>query len=254
MPSGVCAWFALTIEVMGGFLRRYEAGDCERVWSELCALEPPSDAARLEEADAVVCLAMDRVRTNLELLHGRLQDLGFRFGLYPDGTAVPGFDQALYNDMGPQRRLVEKLEQTLGPLPLSLRCFGEIAGSVNFIGCHGQLNGMLDPLVVEFYEEQLDEYAQWKEDALENGEDEVEPFILPLSPDDLHKDNVSGASPCGMVVPATAVDAIWEPSGLLFMDYLRDVILRGGGFAGHREATPEARHLIGRLTQGLQPF
>ena len=239
---------------MGDFLRHYEAGDSESVWSELCALEIQGDPARMEEADAVVRLAMERVRANLELLHGRLQELGYRFGLYPDGTPVPGFDQALYNDMGPQRRLMEKFQEALGPLPLSLRLFGEMAGSVNFIGCHGQLNGMLDPLVVEFYEEQLDDYAQWKEEVQENGEDAMEPFRLPLSPDDLHKDNVSGASPCGMVVPAAAVDAIWEPSGLLFVDYLRDAILRGGGFAGYREATPEARCLIERLIRGLQPF
>ena len=239
---------------MQNWLKRYEAGECREVWAELRVLEVPIGHAELAEADAVVCLTMQRVRANLELLNRRLLELGYEFGYYPDRNPVPGYAAPLHGQANAQNELMKQFQQELGTLPMSLLRFGNIVGSVNFIGFHTCLNGMLDPLVVEFYEEQLDEYAQWKENLLENGEEDLEAFLLPLSPDDLHKDNVSGASPCGMTVPAEGVDGIWEPSGLYFVDYLRELILQGAGFAGYKEATPEARRLIGRLAEGLQPF
>ena len=86
------------------------------------------------------------------------------------------------------------------------------------------------------------EYEDWQND---DQQDEAEPFLLDLSPDGYHKDNISGGEPYGVFAEST-----WKPtwqyfewSGAVsprtalvdppdFLSYLRTTVLECAGFPG----------------------
>jgi len=136
------------------------------------------------------------------------------------------------------------VETSIGPLPLSIRAFYEIVGSVDLIGRHPSLapqpgSVAPDPLMVIG----LDEAASDEEEG-----------ALILAPDDLHKSDISGGDPCEIAAPDAAADArvLNQRHDLLFVDYLR-LCFRFGGFPGYEgpiEIPPE----IDRLRSGLIEF
>jgi hypothetical protein len=87
-----------------------------------------------------------------------------------------------------------------------------------------------------------DEYEDWQND---DERDVTEPFLLDLSPDGYHKDNLSGGESYGMFAES-AWKPIWqyfEWSGAVkpvtaladppdFLSYLRTTVLEGAGFPG----------------------
>jgi hypothetical protein len=124
------------------FLERYEHGEHVAVWNDLLALgddvaQPPLYADALAVAQAT----MRRVRHNLEVLIPRLRRLNYAFGgrffaaMTPDEEAEARRQAPFLALPGPQTpvRLAE-LEAVVGPLPLSLRAFYEVVGSVNLVG------------------------------------------------------------------------------------------------------------------------
>jgi hypothetical protein len=120
------------------YLERYVAGKHEQVWAELQAL---GAAVREEplyaDALAVARATMRRVRHNIEVLIPRLEGLGYEFGYgwaeggnFPSGLAWP-----LFTPPAPDiTTTIAELERRVGTLPLSLRAFYEVVGSVNFVG------------------------------------------------------------------------------------------------------------------------
>jgi hypothetical protein len=84
------------------------------------------------------------------------------------------------------------------------------------------------------------DYAEWKDDE---GQEKAENFLLSLSPDGYHKDNISGGAPYG-IFTESSWKPIWrnfEWSGMAhpvsaledppdFLSYLRTVILECAGF------------------------
>lgn len=116
-------------------------------------------------------------------------------------------------------------------LPLSLRAFYEVVGSVDFIGSHSTLaprGGSIspDPLVVFSSEDALADAEQW-DDGEEGGH-------VVVAPDDLHKANVSGGEPYEIAVPDERADAelLNERHEVYFVEYLR-LAFRFGGFPGY---------------------
>ena len=218
-------------------LDRYLAGEHEAVWRGLLALgaavrEDPHAA----DALAVAYETMGRVEANVRIVSERLVRFGFTKSDGPLHT--------------PPARDVEKqirqLEEAAGTLPISLRAFYEIVGSVDWIGNHPDLSAArsplcTDPLVVIPIEKALDL-------ANENGES-----IL-IAPDALHKADTSGGDPYQIEVPNPAADGIllFEDHDLYFVDYLR-LVFKFGGFPGY-EGTEFPPPQLAGLSADLRSF
>lgn len=139
---------------------------------------------------------------------------------------------------------VRRIEKRVGTLPLSLRAFYEVVGSVDLLGSHASLTprgGSIspDPLVVWALDDAV---------AMADEGEEGEASRLVLAPDDLHKANVSGGEAYAIEVPDDRADGEFlnERHGLFFVDYLR-LAFRFGGFPGYegydRDVPPEVATL-----------
>jgi len=157
------------------------------------------------------------------------------------------------------KRNINVIETKTGlSIPNILVGFWKMVGGVSFIDlenyqhsdfweAHGirTKNGFADGLHVEICNDEwtsfvCDEYIYWKENFTPDGSDG---FILSLSPDGYHKDNISGGAPYGVSLEST-----WKPiwqnfewSGEMqpvtalasppdFLSYLRTTILECAGF------------------------
>ena len=117
---------------MASYLERYQKGEHEQVWQELTALGVKVYEEPLHtDAYAIATETMRRARHNIELLIGRLGELGYAFQ-FPDDIFVPTKAEFL-KDM-------ETFEQDLGLVPLSVRAWMEQVGRVNFMGTYPRLS------------------------------------------------------------------------------------------------------------------
>lgn len=222
------------------FYERYVDGQYEKVWAELLALGPAvRQDPHAADALAVAFETMRRVNENVVTVAARLDDLGYEFT--GDAHKPPGKKT---------RKLVDKLEKRLGALPLSLRAFYEVVGSVDWIGRHPALmrEGDIvapDPLVVFDVEDVLN---------LVDSEDNEAEGVIPIAPDDLHKADVSGGPPYEIAVPELAADGklLNERHALYFVEYLR-LVFRHGGFPGYSDMDGAPQELA-RLSKDLAPF
>jgi hypothetical protein len=222
-------------------LDRYFAGEHEAVWRDLLAL---GDAVREDphaaDALAVAYETMSRVEANVRTVSGRLVQFGFAKS---DGPlhAPPG--------RGVDTQIRE-LETVAGTLPISLRAFYEIVGSVDW---NGHLAGLLpstrpqvaDPFVVLPIEAAIETAGYFAEAK--------EKWIL-IAADGLMKANTSGGDPYQIEVPNSAADGIlrFECHRLHFVEYLR-LVFRFGGFPGY-EGIEYAPPQLAELRADLRPF
>jgi hypothetical protein len=146
---------------------------------------------------------------------------------------------------------IARLEKVAGALPLSLRVFYEVVGSVEWIGSHPTLapadsDICPDPLVVFPIEEVLEE--------IDEGLEEGEGFVT-IAPDDLHKADTSGGDPYQLAVPDLRADGelLNERHRLFFIDYLR-LCFRFGGFPGYEGIDRDIPAEIATLSEGLLQF
>lgn len=76
-----------------------------------------------------------------------------------------------------------------------------------------------------------------------------------IAPDELHKDNVSGGLPYGIVLPDAVADGLLLNSAnvIYFVEYLRQALDWGGfpGFATDSNAMPK---WLDRLSESVQRF
>jgi hypothetical protein len=238
---------------------RYAAGDHDAVWAELVAL---GDAVRRDphaaDALAVACETMRRVDLNVRTLVERLRTMGYRFGppvgaagrvlsLFRRHRARP---EKAHVPPGPDARATRlRIEKRTGPLPLSIRAFFEVVGSVDLTGQHPALapggDVAEDPLIVYGVSDAWEQV---------DGADEGETDEIIIAPDDLHKAGMSGGDPYAMAVPDPRADGelLNERHGLLFVPYLR-LCFRFGGFPGY-EGQIDRRAEIEGLSADLLRF
>lgn len=213
----------------------------QQIESALAMSPPVSDVSLRSPHVRKVMDMMEMVRatlrTQLDTAKNRPRDTSIRAHIPP------------HRNIAKQLR---QLEQRLGTLPLSLRAFYEVVGSVNFIGSHPSLSphgGSIspDPLVVFSAEDALAD-ADGREDDEEEGQ-------IVIAPDDLHKANVSGGEPYAVSVPDERADAelLNERHELLFVEYLR-LAFRFGGFPGYEGYDRDIPEEIEILRQGLVEF
>lgn len=245
---------------MTGLLERYAQGECREVWHELSECD---SADGLPGAAEVLDETMRRVRANLEVVVERLQALGYVFGSYPSGQPVPAYSVPLGEPASEElEACIGRIESAAGAVPTSLKAFWRGVGSVNLVGFKADWGEHLDPLVVDGANAAIPDLEDWLADAAaDRGA-----FLLPIAPDVLHKDDVSGGLPYGFELPCASIDGRLEHEWheTTFMDYLRCSILECGGFPGASPENPVAHHRLPisaalrshleSLRKGLVPF
>ena len=243
-----------------GWLERYRNGDRARVWLELRQLGAGVREEGLAAEAQAVCDEMAvRARQNTEVVIDRLAEQGYRFHSNDDEKTP--VDPLLHptEDASP---LVHWLEEHMGAVPMTVSSWLRLVGDVWLVGTHPawEDSAGADPLVIELAglrwpgalirDHYAEELAAWQETSA-NGEAADEGFILPVAPDRLHKNNVSGGAPYGFRLPDGCADALFVSDvAMPFVDYL-NWVFEQGGFPG--EANGQWR-LKQSLSQGLLPL
>jgi len=231
------------------YLERYLHGEYKQVWAELLKLGTIEDLEILKDAEAVATETMERVQINVERIIERLQNLNYEF-TYPSEIYFPPSPDI--------EQKIEELAKLAGPIPMSVRFFYKMIGSVNLTGKHKSFfpEDYPDPLVIEPFPYFLDyEFPEWKQEMESRPAKEREKFRMDMSPDYYHKANVSGGLPYAIELPNPAVDApfIEEWHKTTFIDYLRTTF-QWGGFPGLRKSTFPPKEFLAAMTDDLAPL
>lgn len=241
------------------WLGRYQSGESAAVWAEMRDLGPEIRSERLwRHASAVATETMIRVGKNIDTVVARLQALGYRFAEPTLVRRPPAPETAIR---------LNAFEARHGPMPLSLRAFYDVVGTVDLAQSTGQLihywpedrrkrateleiAGEYDPLVVEF----LKDPKNWPG---------VAGTAWFFACDEFHKANYSGGANYHVVLPDASAD--FQIFGMaddseFFVDYLR-FTFEGGGFRGPSDANEERAWkvlpklgLTKQLADGLLPI
>ncbi len=106
-----------------------------------------------------------------------------------------------------------------GPVPMTLLSWVRLLGDVWLVGTHPQwaAPGSGDPLVIEaegsryagepirgYFEDCHEQWREWAADDPAAGL-----FVLPLAPDRLIKENISGGPPYGVILPDACADGLF---------------------------------------------
>ena len=230
------------------WLERYEAGQHSAVWTEMLHQgDRINDSSELlTEAMAVVEETLARSVRNIERLIDGLPDLGYVFepGEGLEVRAAPTATDAA---------CLDSIESLVGPLPMALRAWLLNVGEVNLMGRHASWtpNGTHsenDPLVVQCPPAFI--FLEMEDWELERGTiHDRGPFRVSVSPDVLHKAQISGGPPYEMLVPNDSVDGLLlgQRSQTTFINHVRQCFA-GGGFAAWRDGPPsELVRLIASL-------
>lgn len=210
------------------YLQRYETGEHRQVWAELQALgEAIARDGTREDAWAVACRTMRRARVNVERIYERLVRQCYEFE-HPDRAWVPATPS--------DAEALREIESLVGPMPLSLRAWYEIVGSVWWTGNHPAWESFgpeTDALVITPVSHILNECRQWLEDRNERYGEYSQFFHVEISPDRLHKADISGGPPYAIACGTPCADGLVkeESRRLHFVPYLR-VCFKHGGFPG----------------------
>lgn len=232
---------------MRNWVERYIAGETETVWAEMMAFGPAIRMAEVYgEAMNVARETMRRVKVNAVTVRERLRDIGYKFQ-QSESVILPPKPDVL--------KRIEQIEIRIGPLPLSLRAFYEVVGSLDFrqswkqlVNWHrrqGHIDvpevlclGEADPIVVHPVEDILD--------ALPTPQKKL---YFCFAPDEFHKANYSGGENYHLNLPNPNADA--PVSGMYgveetFVQHLW-LCFRHGGFRGpHRERARRRCWMEGR--------
>lgn len=255
---------------MPSFSDRYLQGFYQQVYDELLQMsEQMLDASVYAEALLVMRAIMKRVRSNLELLVPRLHGVGYHFGkgfweqfqdLSAEEIEVIQQDIPIFKAPTPDApERVKLLEQLVGTLPLSLKCWYEEVGSANLVGAFPAFDARdfrgghgygLDPLFIYSVEMQIKMVTTYiKGGSWPPG------LPLSLSPDCWYKYGYSGSGAYSIRVPCHAIDAplLLEWHHTTLVNYLR-LCFQWGGFPGLEGTNRLSRGEIEFLTKGFLPF
>jgi hypothetical protein len=235
-------------------LSRYRDGHRDQVWQELRQLGcKVRESDQVEEAQLVCDEMARRARRNIEVIVGRLSQDGYRFHANddqqsPERPFVPATAGAVEQ--------ADWLVERFGAVPMTFLSWVRLVGDVWLVGTHPRwpTSASADPLVVEaegsrypdssirtYFEDELANWNQWSSEDTAAGL-----FVLPLAPDRLHKENVSGGPPYGIVLPDGCVDGLFVGETTMpFVCYL-NWVFRNGGFPW-----PTTSHEQWRVKQAL---
>ncbi|HUQ54257.1 hypothetical protein [Lentzea sp.] len=239
---------------MTDWLSRYRSGRRDAVWHELRQLGS-GVRERADEARAVCEEMARRARHNVELIVERLTAEGYRFHANNDEQTpatphIPPTENAEAH--------LGWMRDRFGTLPMTLEAWVRIVGDVWLVGTHPRwpTSAGADPLVVEVERPCSSEgYRRYLEEEHEAWAQEPDGlFEFSVAPDQLHKDNTSGGSPYGFVLPDGCADGLfaWDGGPMPFVSYLNRVF-GDGGFPNHTGTEGEwwIKH---QLAQDLLPL
>ena len=168
---------------------------------------------------------LDRIAQGLPVLVERLRQRGYQFAR--PATVLPGPESTV-------ETCIARIEAEVGAVPYAVAQFWRKIGSVDLCGSHPHWTGCdyPDPLVIEPASQAVAELGEFLDDR-EGREKYDFPYLIPISPDDYHKENVSGGMWYNVDCPATADDPLIndERHVVSFLEYL-ELALRQGGFLG----------------------
>ncbi|MFE3543853.1 hypothetical protein ACFXK0_12875 [Nocardia sp. NPDC059177] len=132
----------------------------------------------------------------------------------------------------------EWLGAQFGVVPMTLLSWVRLVGDVWLVGTHPDWpeSSSGDPLVIQVEGSHYpgssirgyfaEEFGRWRE---RDAEHPGTRFVLPLAPDRLHKENVSGGGPYGIALPDGCVDGLFSAESTMpFVSYLNWVFDNGG--------------------------
>ena len=209
-------------------------------------------AASIDDKTMISAMALDslsKCADAITILKGNLRKIGY---VWVSSEPIPA------DELEASIRMIEA--QTGLSVPKILVAFWKIIGGVSFVdlehyrhvgfwdkhkitGPQGFADGLhVDACSRGWASYLCDEYEDWQND---DQPDEAEQFLLSLSPDGYHKDNISGGESYGVFA-----ESAWKPtwqyfewSGMVkpltalsdppdFLSYLRTTILECAGFPG----------------------
>ncbi|HEX6289666.1 MAG TPA: hypothetical protein VFZ66_10775 [Herpetosiphonaceae bacterium] len=232
------------------FLDRYQHGEYLEVWDELQGYGPHVRHEPLwTDAIGVAAVTMQRVKNNLDRLVEHLTAMGYQFK-HPQAILLP-----------PSPDVHDKLaylEHHVGALPLSLRAWYQVVGSVDLNGAFPDWDARQypDALVVDPIERAVRDYHEWKESCKAYSKQEMGPYCLPVAPDAFYKAHGDGDTATYAIrLPSPTMDALLgdEPHHMTFVNYLR-TCFKWGGFPGFEYVSNPPLHEITALTKDLTPF
>jgi hypothetical protein len=216
---------------------RYHDGQRDQVWQELRQLGSRVRESSVFEEAQLVCNEMARrARENIEMIVVRLSEAGYRFHSNDDQQSPETpFVPATAGAADQADWLLERFVA----VPMTLLSWVRLVGDVWLVGTHPKwrTSASADPLVVEaegsrypgssirtYFEGELQNWHEWRSKDSAAGS-----FVLPLAPDRLHKENVSGGPPYGIVLPDGCVDGLFVAETTMpFVSYLNWVFQNGG--------------------------
>ncbi len=219
------------------WLDRHHAGQRDRVWHELRQLGGAVREPGLFGQAQLVCDEMARrARHNVEAIIERLSDAGYRF--HSNDNAQAPVTPHVPPTAGAGAH-ADWLQERFGPVPMTLLSWVRLVGDVWLVGTHPQwaASASADPLVIEaegsryagqpirgHFEESNEGWREWAAQDPAAGL-----FVLPLAPDRLHKENVSGGPPYGVILPDGSADGLFAcETTMPFVSYLNWVFGKGG--------------------------
>jgi hypothetical protein len=244
------------------WLSRYRNGQREQVWLELRQLGSAIHEPDLVEEATLVCDEMaDRARQNIEAIVERLSNDGYRFHSNDDQQA------SVMPYLPPTARAAEHadwLREHFGGVPMTLRSWVRHVGDVWLVGTHPEwcISASADPLVIEvegarystasirdYFARELEAWQEWSAEVSDAGT-----FVLPLAPDRLHKENVSGGEPYGIILPDGCADGLFVGETTMpFVSYL-NWVFRHGGFPWPTESAESQWRVTHALAKDLLPL
>lgn len=243
-------------------LAQYEAGEFEAVWESIRSHAKLDDSLR-DDVLAVANATMRRVAENADLLAERLRLRGWK------ALAAEHSDLRTRPSPKDDAIISRAVEINGGPIPPSLLAFWKVVGGINWVWDYRN-NEAVPNLGVDLPMDEMDPLCVDSPGVItylfEEWEDEQEsapgcklatPFRIDLSPDYLHKTNISGGMPYAILVPFAGADPVFtdERHALPFVDYLR-LAFKWAGFPGledHAERD-DVRRFVTEFGNGLVPF
>jgi hypothetical protein len=192
----------------------------------------------------------------LEVVVDRLDARGYRFQYPGNVLKSPVTDSAHW---------VQEFNRPGLHLPIAFQAWIEEVGSVNLNGqdpawpsvsviATNDYDGVLaDPLQVEYDLEYFaSELEQWHFECDEDGEQNVAPFEIAFSADELHKADISGGPPYALDASRPLVDPVvlHERHRLRFFPYVL-TSLEYGGFIGFDQYAGERHPFVSEIMAGL---
>ena len=248
---------------LGRLLTQYKKGFHQEVYDEILSMGNYILHQSIKsDVTAVAGTMMSRVHHNVKVILAHLQAMGYVFGagffeedISQEERSEIEQDAPIYRAPSSETSSdITTLEKKFGFLPLSLKAWYEVVGSVNLIGLFPsndkKYGVVLDPLFTYSIHMVLKMSSVPEEGSTRNAM-----FSVPISPDRYFKYGFSGSGNYSIEIPSQSFDAplSLEKHATTFVNYLR-LSMKWGGLPGLEQECRLSKENLAYLTDGVIPF